>query len=141
MPADIAAHPPVFFLDRLGLGQQGVARFGRRCAFLLQIDRTLNHASDGPEQVDGCRPAFGQIIGHLLQASEEGGGVLACHRLQTEAYPVCGRNTNSRRPAHPQRANGLPDSLHVAAFQFHQLQRQPSLINHPEAAVGIANPM
>ncbi len=43
--------------------------------------------------------------------------------------------------AHLQRLDGRPHLFHAAAVDFDQLDRQPRLVDHPQAPVNVAEPM
>ena len=129
MLADGPAHGAIFFVDRAGLLQEAGGDFCDRPAAEFAARRF--HAIQGPEEIDGRRPARGQVGGDLFQSLEESGLVLPGRGLQTEADAVGRGDADGRGPADPQHLDRFPDRFHVAAIDLDQLDRQPRLVDHP----------
>ena len=99
------------------------------------------HPLQGPEQVDGRRAAGGQIVGRFVQPLKERRLIASGDILHAETQAVRRGDADGRRAADAQRFDGFPHRLHVAAFDFDELDRQPRLVDHSQAAVDAADPM
>ena len=61
--------------------------------------------------------------------------------LHAETHAVGRGDADGRRAADAKRLDGFPHRLHVAAFDLDALDRQPRLVDQPQAAVDAADPV
>ena len=119
--ADLAAHPPVFLVDRPGLGQRS-ARIsaGRKRPRRSAAARFMRVMAQKRFTAVGRLPA--NRAATSSSRVEEGHLAAFLHRLQAQADAV-GRGDPDRRTTDPQRLDRFHDRFHVPAINLHVLDR------------------
>ena len=137
--ADGAACGLVLGLDRAGLGQDAVEQLpgaGVPCGLDHPVDPI-----EGPEEVDGRRPAGAQGRAGGEEGLPDGLGVPVACGLPPHDDAEGRGDPDRGGPAHPERSDRLPDGRHVVEVDPDQLRRQPGLVDEPEETPGrIAHP-
>ena len=108
--ADGPAHRPVLVGDRAGLGEQPVEQLAGRSARVRPSTAAVDPV-EGPEEVDGGRPAGAEVGGRLADGTADRAGVApaASADCAAEHGPVGRGDPDRRRPADAERPDRLPD--------------------------------
>ena len=119
----------------MGLGQHAVEQ--RRRAPPAPGSGDAIDPVEGPEQVDGRRPARAELDGRRAEGAAEPSPPPPWARTgwPPSTAAVSRGDADRRRTADPERPDRLPDGGHVAAVDPDELGRQPRLVDQPDVPV------